>query len=83
VGEVINEYFASGLTKEKDVVDGECRKEDVNIRGHVEIRREEVLEVLENTRVHKSPGPDRVYPKLLREVGKKLLRLPPKSLYLL
>ena len=36
VGEVLNECSTSVITKEKDVVDGECRKEDVDILGHVE-----------------------------------------------
>jgi len=70
VGEVLNEYFASVLTKVKDVVDGECRKEDVDILGHVEIKREEVLEVLTNIKVDKSPGPDRIYPRILRGGGR-------------
>ena len=33
------------------MVDGECRKEDVDILGHVNIKREEVLEVLKNIKV--------------------------------
>jgi len=54
------------------VVDGECRKEDVDILGHVEIKREEVLEVLKNIKVDKSPEPDRVYPRILREAREEI-----------
>ena len=38
-------------------MDGECRKEDVDILGHVEIKREEVFEVLKNIKVDKFPEP--------------------------
>ena len=69
--EDLNEYFASVFTKEKDVVDGECRKEDGDILGHVEIKKE-VLEVSKNIKVDKSPGPDRVYPRILREAKEEI-----------
>ena len=45
VGEVLLMGSLQVFTKEKDVVDGECRREDVNILGHVEMKREEVIEV--------------------------------------
>ena len=72
MGEVLNKYFASVFTKEKDMVDGECKKEDVDILGHVEIKREEILEVWKNIKVDKSPGPDRVYPRILREAREEI-----------
>ena len=67
MGEVLNEYFASVFIKEKDLVDDESGKGCVNSFSHVEIKKEEVLGFLRNIKVDKFPGPDGIYPRILRE----------------
>ena len=66
MGEVLNEYFASVFTKEKDLVDDESGKGCVDSLSHVEIKKKEVLGFLRNIKVDKSPGPDWIYPRILR-----------------
>ena len=67
MGEVLNEYFASVFTKEKDLVDDEPGKGCVDSLSHVEIEKEEVLGFLRNIKVDKSPGPDGIYPRILKK----------------
>ena len=66
MGKVLNEYFVSVFTKEKDLVDDESGKGCVDSLSHVEIKKEVVLGFLRNIKVDKSPGPDGTYPKILR-----------------
>eukprot|EP00061_Rhincodon_typus_P006560 g27322.t1 len=66
VGEVLNRYFASVFTKEKNVVDGECQEGFVDILESVKINKVVVLGVLKSIKVSKSPGPDGIYPRMLR-----------------
>jgi len=40
MGELLNEYFASVFTKEKDLVDDESREGCVDSLGHVEIKKD-------------------------------------------
>eukprot|EP00061_Rhincodon_typus_P008329 g30849.t1 len=72
MGEVLNEYFASVFTKEEDIVDGESREGYVDIRGHVNIKKEEVLGILKSNKVVKSPGPNGIYPRMRREAGEEI-----------
>lgn len=72
-GEVRTEYFASVFTSEICV---ECS----NIQGQIE--KDEVLGFLKNIKVDKPPGPDRIYPMILRNKGGDCRRLP-KDLCLL
>ena len=70
--EVLNEYFASVFTKEKDLVDDESGKGCVDSLNHVEIKKEEVLGFLRNIQVDKTPGPDAIYPRILREAREEI-----------
>eukprot|EP00061_Rhincodon_typus_P007258 g28777.t1 len=45
VGEVLNEHFTLVITKEKHVDDGKIKERYVDILGHVNIKKEEELEV--------------------------------------
>eukprot|EP00061_Rhincodon_typus_P013164 g39363.t1 len=73
MGAILNEYFASVFTIEKDLVDNEFGEGFRDSLGHVEIKMEEVLEVLKNIKVDKSPGPDGVYPRILREARDEIV----------
>eukprot|EP00061_Rhincodon_typus_P016807 g45209.t1 len=60
MGEVLNEYFSSVFTVEKEMKTEELGEVSGNILGTVRITFEEVLEVLECMEVDKSPGPDQL-----------------------
>eukprot|EP00061_Rhincodon_typus_P001307 g14388.t1 len=66
-GEVLDEYFGSVFTNERelDVCEDSMKQADMLVR--VNVRKENVLEILENMRIDKSPGPDGIYPRFLRE----------------
>ena len=67
VGEILNEYFASVFTKERDTsIDG-VSEGCVNPLDQAIITREEVSGVLKRIKVYKSPGLDGIYPRLRRE----------------
>ena len=51
VGEVLNKYFSSVFTMEKDAVDGKCRNTVIDIPGTAETKWVEVLEVFKNINV--------------------------------
>ena len=69
---LLNEYFASVFTKEKDLVDDESGKRCVDSLSHIEIIKEEVLWFLRNIKVDKSPEPDGIYPRILREAREEI-----------
>eukprot|EP00061_Rhincodon_typus_P010512 g34857.t1 len=66
VGEILNEYFASVFSQEKDMEDSEICVEHANMLGHLEIVKEVMLGLLKSIEVDKSPGPDGIYPRLPR-----------------
>eukprot|EP00061_Rhincodon_typus_P013570 g40018.t1 len=66
---------------EKDIEDGEICVENANRLGHFEIKKEVVLDLLKNIRVDKSPGPDDIYPRLLRETKEEIAGALTKILY--
>eukprot|EP00061_Rhincodon_typus_P004021 g21573.t1 len=65
--EILNEYFTSVFTVEKDMKSRELGEVDNNILKNVHITEEEVLNILKLIKVDKSPGPDQVYPRTLWE----------------
>eukprot|EP00061_Rhincodon_typus_P014350 g41313.t1 len=56
VGEILNEYFASVFTQEKDMEGSEICMEHANMPGHFEIMKEVVLDLLNGIKVDKSQG---------------------------
>jgi len=72
MGELLNKYFALVFTKEKDVVEDESGEGGADSLGHVGIKTEEVLVVLKNIKVDKSPGLDVIYPRILREAWEEI-----------
>eukprot|EP00061_Rhincodon_typus_P018473 g47652.t1 len=67
VGDILNEYFASVFTVEKDMEDKEHGEINSDILKNVHFREEEVLDILKRIKVDKSLGPDQVYPRALQE----------------
>eukprot|EP00061_Rhincodon_typus_P011055 g35797.t1 len=67
----LNEYFASVVMKEKDIVAGESKEGYVDILGHV--NKNEVLGDLKSMMVDKCLGLDGIGPRMLREAGEEII----------
>ncbi|XP_062926608.1 retrovirus-related Pol polyprotein from type-1 retrotransposable element R1 isoform X1 [Mobula hypostoma] len=72
IAEVLNEYFTSVFTMEKDL--GNCCNDlqQTEKLEHVDIKKGDVLELLESIKLNKSPGPDEIYPRLLCEAREEI-----------
>ena len=75
MSEVLNEYFSSVFTNEREL-DGEDNMSEVDVLEHVDIKREEVLQLLKYIRTDKSLGPDRMFPRLLHEAREEIAEPP-------
>eukprot|EP00061_Rhincodon_typus_P001110 g13748.t1 len=62
IGEVLNEYFASVFTSERVIDFCEDSMEWADMLEQVDVRKEDVLEIMKNMRIDKFPGPDGIYP---------------------
>ena len=71
MGRVLNEFFVSVFTREREYVDMVIQEEQCEILGKIIIMREEVLEELKSLKVGKSPGPDGLFPRIA--VSSKML----------
>ncbi|XP_059810791.1 uncharacterized protein LOC132383607 [Hypanus sabinus] len=69
MGEILSDFFSSVFTKEKDIELCKVRETSREIMETMTIKEEEVLVLLRNINVDKSPGPDRIFPRTLREVS--------------
>eukprot|EP00061_Rhincodon_typus_P002211 g16901.t1 len=58
--------------KEKDMEDSEISVEHAHILEHFQIKNEVVLDLLKTIKVDKPPGPDSIYPRLLREAREEI-----------
>eukprot|EP00061_Rhincodon_typus_P002306 g17144.t1 len=67
MSKVLNEYFSSVFTVEKDMKAWERGEVGGDILGTIHITIEVVLEVLECMKVEKSPDPDQIYARTLQE----------------
>eukprot|EP00061_Rhincodon_typus_P010093 g34117.t1 len=72
VSEILNEYFASVFTKEKDMEDSEICVEHANMLAHFEFRKEVLFGLLKSIKVDKCPGLDGIYSRLLREAREEI-----------
>eukprot|EP00061_Rhincodon_typus_P004848 g23565.t1 len=70
--EVLNEYFASVFTVEKDKEDRKHGEINNDILKNVHIIEEELLNVLKRIKVDKSLASDQVYPRTLWEASKEI-----------
>ncbi|XP_059805904.1 uncharacterized protein LOC132380941 [Hypanus sabinus] len=72
VTEVLNEYFSSVFTNERELDEGEDNMSEVDVLEHVDIKGEEVSELLKYIRTGKSPRPDGLFPRLLHEAREEI-----------
>eukprot|EP00061_Rhincodon_typus_P006990 g28209.t1 len=52
--------------------DSEVSVEHADMLGHFEIKKEVVLGLLKSIKLEKSPGPDGIYPRWLREARQEI-----------
>ncbi|GCC34259.1 hypothetical protein chiPu_0012732 [Chiloscyllium punctatum] len=72
IGEVFNEYFSSVFTNERDrIVEEESMKRTGKLE-EILVRKEDVLGILKNLRIDKSPGPDGIYPRIMWEAREEI-----------
>ncbi|XP_059806496.1 protein shisa-4 isoform X1 [Hypanus sabinus] len=62
-------FFASVLTKEIGTESMETRQTSSEVIEPIQIKEEKVFAILKQIRVDKSPGPDRVFPRTLKETS--------------
>ena len=70
--QVLNEFFGSVFTDETDSNYPNCKFDVDNPLNNVIITDEAVHKVLSSLKVNKSPGPDLIHPRLLKELAKEL-----------
>ncbi|PJG60108.1 RNA-directed DNA polymerase, partial [Aeromonas cavernicola] len=67
MGEILNDFFSSVFTKEKDMEMCKVWDRSKDVMEPIAIKEVEVLARLRNLKVDKSPDPDRIFPRTLRE----------------
>ena len=78
--QVLNEFFGSVFTKEDDNELPECNFDIQVPLTQVNITTDDVYKVLNGLKPNKSPGPDLIHPRILKELAKEL-SLPLKRLF--
>ncbi|XP_069768195.1 uncharacterized protein [Narcine bancroftii] len=69
MGEILNDFFASVFTREKNIEPVEVKKNSGKVMKHIRITEEVVMAVLKKIKVDKSPGPDRIFPREYSQGG--------------
>ena len=74
MAEILNEYFASVFTKEdpNNIVDASPTPGNPIQLSHCEITEENIKRTLEKIKVNKTPGPDRIAPRVLKETMQQI-----------
>ena len=72
---ILAKYFSSVFTQEKDLSDivNECIDfSNIKQMSEVEFKSEEILKKLLDLKICKSPGPDLIHPRVLKEVANEI-----------
>ena len=70
--QVLNSFFTSVFTEENLKTKPEIDHRDCVPLEDIEFSREEVLKKLNHMDVGKSPGPDSIHPRVLKELAEEL-----------
>ena len=74
--DILNDYFASVFTVEEDR--GEAIPYQMTVAAQlflVDITEEDVMRVIDELKICKSPGPEKIYPRILKEVKEEICKL--------
>ena len=69
---ILNDHFSNILIKNMTVVILQMKNKCENDMKHITIDTEDIVERLGNLNVFKSPGPDMLHPRVLREVRNEI-----------
>ena len=75
--DILNDYFASVFTVEEDRGE-EATPYEMTVAAQlflVDITEEDVMRVIDKLKICKSPGPDKIYPRILKEVKEAISKL--------
>ena len=73
--DILNDYLASVFSVEEDR--GEATPYQMTVAAQlflVDITEEDVMRVIDKLKICKSPGPDKIYPKILKEVKEAICK---------
>ena len=70
--EVLNTFFGSVFTQEMDDQMPECNYDVQKEIHHIEVSTNEIANILKSLKPNKSPGPDCIHPKILKEMAEEL-----------
>ena len=74
--DILNDYFASVFTVEEDRGE-EATPYQMTVAAQlflVDITEEDVMHVIDKLKICKSPGPDKIYPRILKEVKEAICK---------
>ncbi len=73
---ILNDFFASVYTDEDlgDIKPFAARDNDGTYLNNMHITKRDILEAVNNINVNKAPGPDKISPRILKEVKKAINR---------
>ena len=74
--DILNDYFASVFTVEEDRGE-EATPYQMTVAAQlflVDITEEDVMRVIDKLKICKSPGPDKIYPRILKEVKEAIYK---------
>ena len=74
--DILNDYFASVFTVEEDRGE-EATPYQMTVAAQlflVDITEEDVMRVIDKLKICKSPGPDKIYPRILKEVKEAICK---------
>ena len=76
IADVLNDYFASVFTVEENRR-VEAIPHQMNVAAQlllIDITEEDVMRVIDKLKICKSPGPDKIYPRILKEVKEAICK---------
>ena len=76
MAETLNEYFASVFTCENinDFAEMPLDPDNTNVLNDCEFTENSILKVLENINIYKTPGPDGIAPRVLKETKNEICK---------
>ena len=70
--ELLNNFFGSVFTQETDDEMPQCNYNVQSEINHTEVSTETITKLLQSLKPNKSPGPDSIHPKILKELAEEL-----------